>query len=233
MFTISEPTQKLLKNFAGLSNSVLLQPGTAQRAAFGKSVLAIAAFPDAWPKETGIYDLQSFLGVLSLFKAPTIQFDEDGMVITNEPRGSSQVVRYRYSHPSTIRTISDVTLPVDNPAIEFTLSELALSQLKRTALMLKIPNVSIKVDRGVVSLVASDPKIPTSHMFNIDVPASDVKVHRSDFTRSLPLKVEHVSLLLDGAYDVRLSDWKYAHFQHKTTAVAYFLAEQTLTGDSK
>lgn len=227
VFAVSETSQKLLKNIAGLSNSVLLVEGQKQRAAFGSAVLALVEFPEAWPKETGIYDLQSFLGVLSLFSKPAIQFDADAMVITNEPKGAAQTVRYRYSDPTTIRAIPSKTFPTDNPSVEFTLSETALAQLKKTALMLKIPAVTVTVKDGGVTLVASDPKIPTSHTFKIDVPPeSDVKFHKAGYERAIPLSVEHVGLLLEGAYTVSLASWKYAFFQHKTAPASYFIAEQ-------
>jgi hypothetical protein len=95
-FSVNESTSKILRNFAGIQNSVLLQPGKQQTTlAQGKSLFAVATLTDDWPQETGIYDLNTFLGTLSLFAKPTIQFEKSVMVISD---GASKV-RYRMSDP--------------------------------------------------------------------------------------------------------------------------------------
>jgi hypothetical protein len=227
VFAVSDTTQKILKNFSGISNSVLLSEGKRQRTVLqSKAVFAIAEFPEAWPKETGIYDLSMFLGTLSSFDKPTLDFKDDAMVITNADK-SSLSVRYRYSDPSTIMAIGDKTFPTNEPAVEFTLTDFALTGVKKMGALLKLATISIAVKDGNVLLVAADPKNSSSHAFKLEVPKSLVTVHDTKFARTIPFKAEHFNLLLEGNYTVSLSSWKYGYFSNNAVPVSYFIVEQT------
>jgi hypothetical protein len=225
-FSVSSTVQKVLKNFAGISGQILLAEGTTQKTiAQGKSVLAIAELPDAWPQETGIYDLDKFLGILSLDSKPEIEFGEEAMVI----RSGSSSVTYRYSDPSTILVPPGKTLSVNDPAVEFTLSESTLSRLRKVTSMLDLDlivfGVNIVGDEKTVTVCAKDSKNPVSHKANIVVPSEDIVAHR-DFTGDLNFKAEHFNLLMDGALTVHLSKWPYGFFTHKTEPVSYFIVTQ-------
>ena len=226
-FPVSDTTQKILKNFAGISNSVLLLEGQRQKTVLqSKAVFALAEFPEAWPKEVGIYDLGMFLGNLSLFEKPTLDFKDDAFVITHADR-SSLSIRYRYSDPTTIMSIGDKTFPKDNPAVEFTLSAYALSQAKKAAAQNKLETISVTVKDGSVVLTATDPKNSSSHAFAMSIPKSEVTAHDAKYARVIPFKVEHLGLLLDGDYTVALSGWKYAYITNKAVPVSYYVVEQT------
>lgn len=225
-FVVSEITQKLLKNFSGISNSVLLSPGKTQKTVLqSKGVFAIAEFPEAWPKETGIYDLGMFLSTLSQFAKPSLDFKDDAMIVSDTPKGALSV-RYRYSDPSTIMEIGDKKFPTDNPSVEFMLSEHALSQVKKTASLLKLTGVNIIVskDEGV-TLTAHEPKNQTAHTFKLDIPKSEVTFHDKKFERTAPFKVEHLSYLLDGSYKVALAGWKYAYLTHQSLPLSYYVVQ--------
>lgn len=225
-FTVSNTVQKVLKNFAAISGQILLAEGKTQKTiAQGKSVLAIAELPDAWPQETGIYDLDKFLGILSLDAKPEIEFGEEAMTITS---GASSV-SYRYSDPSTILVPPAKTLSVADPAVEFTLSEAVLSRLGKVTSMLDLDlvvfSVSIVGNSKTVAVQAKDAKNPVSHRANIVVPSEDIVAHR-DFTVDMNFKAEHFRMLMDGAYTVSLSKWPYGFFQHKSEPVSYFIVAQ-------
>lgn len=225
-FPVSETTQKILKNFSSISNSVLLLEGQHQKTVTqSKAVFALAEFPEAWPKETGIYDLSMFLSTLSLFDKPTLDFKDDAMVVTNADKVSLSV-RYRYSDPSTIMEIGNKTFPKDEPAVEFTLTDYALSQLKKTAALLKLASINITAKEGVVFITANDPKNSSSHAFRLDIPKSEAVFHDPKFSRTVPFKVEHFALVLDGNYSVGLSSWQYAYMTNKAVPLFYYVTEQ-------
>lgn len=221
---ISETTTKILQNFAGIASSLLLAPGTKQRTmASGKSVLAVADFPEPWPQETGIYDLNAFLGALSLYTKPEVTFEETAMLIKS---GNSRL-RYKYSDPSTILTPPNKVLPTANPKVEFTLFDGALNQLNKSMRMLSLPIVTVSADKGVVTVTAADVKNPASHAFEYTVPASDVKVHDENYVSKLDFKQEHIAMLLAGSYNVAMSTWPYAHLTHSAEPVQYFIVAQS------
>jgi hypothetical protein len=225
-FAVSNTIQKILKNFAGISGSVLLAEGKSQKiVSQGKSVLALAEFPDAWPKETGIYDLDKFLGILSLDSKPEIEFGEESMTITS---GASSVT-YRYSDPSTIIVPPSKVLPTTDPAVEFTLSEAVLSRLNKVTSMLDLDlivfSINVEGDTKTVTVRAKNSKNPVSHTASIVVPSEDIVAHR-DFTADLNIKAENFRMLLDGAYTASVSKWPYVFFTHKAEPVSYYVVIQ-------
>ena len=223
-FAVSDTTNKILRNFAGVSNSILLVEGQVQKTvASGKSVLAIAELPEAWPKETGIYDLGMFLGTLSSFKQPGIEFDDDAMVIS---QGRSRV-RYRYSDPSTILTAPNKSLKTDNPAVEFTLNEETLTRLKKQCSLLQLESVTFSVEDGKVLVRAADPKNPASHAFEHEVEDETITLHDEDYSESRTFKTEYLGMLLDGSYRVALAGWPYGYFVHESEPVSYFIVAQS------
>lgn len=217
---ISETVTKILKNFAGISNSLLVQEGQTQKTmAASKSVLAQAQFPEAWPQQTGIYDLNSFLGTLSLFQKPEISFEKDGMRIAS---GASRVT-YRYSDPSMILTPPNKQLPTASPAVEFDLSERTLGLLTKASSLLSLPIVTVTVENGEIVLRATDAKNPTSHAFEYQVPVKERVINDAEYTHTMQFKAEHLQMLLDGAYKVQMAKWKYGYFVHQTEPVQYYL----------
>lgn len=221
-FKVSKSTSKILKNFAGISNSILLTEGQTQKTIqSSKSVLAVAELPEAWPHETGIFNLNMFLGVLSLFESPEIAFGDDSMTIS---QGKSRI-KYRYSDPSTILVPPSKTLPNSNPSVEFTLGD-ALVQLNKSCSMLELPSIRIRVTAGDVTVEASDAKNPASHTFAYDVPSEEVTLHDASFSTDITFKQEHLAMLLDGNYRVALANWKYGYFVHQSEPVSYYIVAQ-------
>ena len=49
-----------------------------------KNTLAEASVEETFDKEFAIYDLNSFLSVLSLYEAPEISFSEDYLTVSQE-----------------------------------------------------------------------------------------------------------------------------------------------------
>lgn len=219
-FNVSKTTGKILKNFAGISNSILLKEGAKQRTiASTKSILADAVLPEAWPRETGIYDLNTFLSTLSLFDKPAIEFADDAFIIS---QGKSRV-KYRYSDPSTILTPPKKVLPTENPAVTFKLTDAALSQLNKTCAVLQLPAITIVVRDGEVGVRASDVKNPTSHAFEYIVPVEDISLDDKSFSANVEFPNEYLGKLLDGSYQVSLSSWPYGYFKHETEPIAYYI----------
>lgn len=211
---------KILRNFADVSNSVLLTEGRTQRTiASGKSVLAIAELPEAWPRETGIFDLGKFLSTLSLFDSPKLQFNDDAMSIAS---GTSRV-KYRYSDPSTIQTVTErevSKLTKENPAVEFTLPEAVLATLKKMTALLDLADVTIEVGEEIV-VRATDAKNPGSHAFEHVI--ADAKRYNPTYSRTLTFKKEHIDMLLGGTYTVLLANWKWVYFSHQSEPINYFI----------
>lgn len=222
-FQVSDKTQKILKNFAGISNSIILAEGKSQRViAKGKSVLGMAELPEAWPRETAIYDLNRFLATLSIFKNPVITFGDDRMAI----KDAQSRIGFRYSDPTTITAAPSKTLPTNDPQVKFTMTEAALEQLSKAASTLDLDTVSVVVEGGTVVVGAADAKNPASHDYAYEVPESDLITNLPGFERTLAFSTEHVGMLLTGSYEILVSNWNYGFFVHKTEPVSYYIVAQ-------
>lgn len=233
MFQVSETTQKILKNFSGITDHVILQPGTEQRTMLpSKSVLAVAHLPEAWParpsdpKETAIFKLSQFVQVLSVFDSPIIDFKDDAMVVQQEVDKRLRI-KHRYSDPTTIDEVPRKMLPNSNPAVTFTLAQGALNTLKKTASLLNLTDFSVIVENGNVAFRANDAKVPNSHEFDFDVLPADITVNDRSYDRAFRFKREYLGYLLDGDYKVHLAGWKYAYFENTSAPVSYYIADQT------
>ncbi len=223
---ISEPTIKILKNFQSISSQLLLHTGQDQFTGMKDShvLLASAKIAEEWPQETGIFDLSTFLGMLSQFKQPDIQFQSNMMVVSS----GGVRVNYRYADPSLIKVPKVKTLPTDNPGIEFVLNKQLFDSIIKQCLTLKLPYIIMDVASGKVALKGADSKNPLAHGVEFQVPEADVQLHDESIKLVYPFEVDHLTKLLDGGYKVALSSkWKaYAHFTHLTEPISYFSAAQ-------
>ena len=96
MSLLSNDTLNVLKNFATINQGLLFKKGKRLRTlSVLKNVFAVADITDEIPREFAIYDLNEFLGTLSLFSKPDLDFKDDHILIQE---GKAKV-KYFYSPP--------------------------------------------------------------------------------------------------------------------------------------
>ena len=82
---LSDSTLTVLKNFAGINNSILVKEGSQLRTiSVAKNILAEAEIPEDFPRDVAIYDLNQFLNGLSLHQDPNLDFTEDAYISIEE-----------------------------------------------------------------------------------------------------------------------------------------------------
>ena len=70
---LSDSTLAVLKNFAGINNSILVKKGNQLRTiSVAKNILAEAEIPEDFQRDVAIYDLNQFLNGLSLHQDPIL-----------------------------------------------------------------------------------------------------------------------------------------------------------------
>ena len=75
---LSDNTLNILKNFAGINNSILVKQGTQLRTmSVAKNILAEAQIGEEFPRDFAIYDLNQFLNGLGLHQDPDMDFSPD------------------------------------------------------------------------------------------------------------------------------------------------------------
>ena len=97
---LSDNTLTILKNFAGINNSILVKQGTKLRTiSVAKNILAEADIKEDFPRDYAVYDLNQFLNGLSLHQDPDLDFTESSYLSIREGK---RRVKYFYADPNVI-----------------------------------------------------------------------------------------------------------------------------------
>jgi len=212
---LSDSTLSILRNFAGINNSILVKRGNRLRTiSVAKNILAEANLGEEFPSDFALYDLNQFLNVNnSLFRNPELDFTDNGYVVISEGKSKQT---FFFADPNVIVTPpdKDITLPTEDVCFE--LSTEQLDKLLKAAAINQLPDFSAIGRNGKVTLVVRDKKNDTSNNFNIVVGETD-----SEFTFNF--KVENIKIL-PGTYDVVVSQKLLSRFTSKNHDLTYYIA---------
>jgi len=214
---LSENTLNVLKNFSGINQNMMIRTGnTIKTISEARTVLATAHVSEEFPIDFGIYDLNEFIGVLSLVDTPRLAF-KDEYVIVNDSTGRSKV-KYFFSSEDTLTTPQkDLNMPETN--VKFTLTNDTMNKIKRAASTLGHSEVSISGQDGVLSLSVVDSQNMTSNAFSIDVDGDFEK----DAVFNFILSINNLKIL-PGDYEVVISSKLISQFSHTSLDVKYWIA---------
>jgi len=213
---LSKETVGLIKNFAGINSNLLLKSGNKLATISAqKNVMADAVVTETFP-DFGIYDLNEFLGAMSLFEDPELTFNDKWVTI--EQGGNS--IKY-FAAEASVLTAPQKAITFPDPEIEFNMSANMLSMIQRTASVLRSSDVSIVGDGSTMSVVVGDKKNATGNSYNATVGTSDKKF-------KVNLKVENLKMI-PGDYSVSVSSKKISRFKGAGDLVYYVAVEADST----
>ena len=203
---LSTNTVQVLKNFASINqNLVIKEVNEIKTMSAMKNIVAKATVEETFPKQVAIYDLNEFLGCLSLFKNPILTFNDTSVTITEENDGNGDSLEYMYSDPSVVTTPSkDITMPSEE--ISFTLTDAMLSKLSKSAGMIGAPDLLLETNK----LTVRDKKNDSGNCYSPNVDA------KGDGTYKFYFKTENLKLI-PGTYDVTVSQKNISHFKNGKT----------------
>ena len=135
---ISKETLSVLKNFSQLNSNILVRPGNViSTVTPAKNVMAEATIGENFEVEFGIWDLNKFLGTVSLFDSPSFDFSEKSVRISGN---NGSAVTYYYSEPSLL-TVVNKKVQMPETVISFEFTESMFSDLQRAASVLQLPDI--------------------------------------------------------------------------------------------
>ncbi len=211
---LSESTKELLKNFSEINPNLMIKPGKQLKTiSTMKNILATANVSEDFPQDIAIYDLNEFLGVMSLFTKPQFAFDDKSLSIGEE--GTSTKSKYYFADPS-ILTVPQKDVKMPEAEVQFTLTETDLTKVKKAAAMLQLPDISISSKGSDITLSAIDKKNDTANNFSIKVGETNSKFE-------FHFKTEHLKML-PGDYNVSISSKLISNFKHKSKPIQYWIA---------
>jgi len=211
---LTDKTLTILKNFAGINNSILVKQGNQLRTiSVAKNILAEAEIEEDFPREFAIYDLNQFLNGLGLHQDPDLDFSPDSYLTIREGK---RRVKYFYADPNVIISPPEKEITLPSEDIHFQLESSALEKLLKAAAVYQLPDLSAVGEAGVVKLVVRDKKNDTSNEFAVVVGETDKQF-------SFNFKVENIKII-PGAYDVVVSSKLLSKFTNTQHDLKYFIA---------
>ena len=211
---LSDQTLNILKNFAGINNSILVKQGTQLRTiSVAKNILAEAAIDEDFPRDFAVYDLNQFLNGLSLHQDPDLDFSPESYISIKEGK---RRVKYFYADPNVIVSPPEKEITLPSEDVHFQLDSSALEKLLKAAAVYQLPDLSAVGEAGVIKLVARDKKNDTSNEFAIVVGETD-----KEFVFNF--KVENIKII-PGAYNVAVSSKLLSEFTNESLDLKYYIA---------
>jgi hypothetical protein len=208
---LSKETVALFKNFAGINSNLLLKSGNKLATISAqKNVMADATVTETFP-DFGIYDLNEFLGAMSLFDDPELDFQNKYVSI----KQGSMNIKF-FAADATVLTAPQKAITFPEAEINFTVSAAMLSMIQKTASVLRAADVSIIGDGSTITVVVADKKNATGNSFSEPVGTTDK-------TFKVNLKVENLKML-PGDYEVSISSKKISRFKSPSSDLVYYVA---------
>lgn len=207
----------MLKNFSDINMSIEIKKGNLLRTvSVQKNILAQAELEDEFPQDFAIYELNRFLGAVSLFDNPEFQFNGKSANIGT----SKHSVDYVYCDPSMIVTPPENNITFPDPEVKFTLSQDALSQIIKASNVLGTPEISVECESGNISVKALDVNNDSTDTFKVEL--EEKSEHKFRFV----FKTENMKMI-PGNYDVEISSKGISHFSLQGQKLQYWIATES------
>jgi hypothetical protein len=221
--TFSKNTLAILKNFSNLNSNLLVKEGNVIKTITpSKNGMAVATVEETFDTEFGIWDLNKFLGVISLFNNPSFDFGEKSVKIKN---GGSSVVNYYYSEPRLLTVpTKDVVMPPVNICTEMT--ERQFSELQKAASVMQLPDLVFTSDDDNIIAMVCDIADPTSNSYKVTLDTRDIPVPEFTFH----FKMENIKIL-PGDYKINFAKNVVGEFVNKNINLKYWFAMEANTSN--
>jgi gp45 sliding clamp, C terminal len=211
---LSKETYSILKNFAAINSNILIQPGNVLKTvSAGRNIYVEAKIAEEFDVDVPIWDLNKFLGVISMFANPDLEFHDNHVVISN---GRSSVTYY-YSEPSLL-TVPTKELKMPKSSTKFDLDEKDLNEILKAASILQVSDLRLVGGDGQLVISVDDSSQSTSNSFEIVI---DENYTDKDFEGTI--NVSEIKFI-PGSYTVELTDTIISKFTHKSLDLSYYIA---------
>ena len=214
---LSKHTLNMLKNFSDINMSIEIKKGNVLRTvSVQKNILAQAELEDEFPKDFAIYELNRFLGAVSLFDDPELEFNAKSVNIGTTKHSAD----YVYCDPSMIVTPPENNINFPDPEVKFTLTQESLSQVMRASNVLGTPEIAIEGDAGIINIKALDVNNDSTDTFKV------VLDEKTDDKFRFVFKTENMKMI-PGNYDVEISSKGISHWTLQGQKLQYWIANES------
>lgn len=183
---ISKKTLSILKNFSTINQSIVIKPGNIiETISNVKDMFAKVEVEEVFPVQVSIYDLNEFLGVVSLFDDPDFEFTDNQVMI--KEGNQKQVYFYADSSVITQSPENGIVLPsveVTGSLDRDTLVKIAKAASVNASTHITFINGNVKVHNEAVpnsnSFLIED-VVSTEGDYNLSIGVDKLKMVADDY----------------------------------------------------
>jgi len=206
---LSKRTQAILKNFAGINQSIVIKPGnTLQTISNVKDIFAKTEIEETFETQVSIYDVNEFMGVLSLFEDPELEFGTNSVLISQGKMKQT----YYYADSSVITQPPEKGVSLPSTEVKSSLNREQLQSLIKAATFNDAS--SLTFTNGNVKVWNSN--VANSNTFEIEGVCS----HDVDY--ELSISVEKLKMVADD-YEISICAKGLSQFVG-SQGIQYFVA---------
>jgi|TARA_R110000803_G_scaffold42264_10_gene90786 hypothetical protein len=216
---LSDTTTKVLKNFASINPSILLNEGqTIRTISPQKNVLAQAVTDEPITDSMCLYDINQFLNIVESIDDCVINVNSSKAILSNPQNTQNSTVFF--ADPSVIVTPPEKNINVKNEQFTFNLSDKELVKILRMASLCNAEELILQQrNDGTVLCKVTNTANPTSNDFSLVVEATN-----STGETELPATLEVTKLnFIKDTYEVHVYE-KIVHFQG--SIAEYWIAQK-------
>ncbi len=213
---LTDKTKTILENFASINTSLWVLAGTKQKTMnTTRTLLADAVIEEDFPSEFGIYDLQKFLALASLFSDPELTFSTNSVVFSQDNNKAT----FTFCEQKLIKSPpKNKDLTLGNVLVSFQLTSDVLAKLQKAARVLSNKDLVLEGDSENLYLTVKDNKNSSADTFVEIV---------GETTESFIYSFDIDSIkFIPGTYDVQIDDKKIARFSSKDIDLVYWVPTQ-------
>lgn len=215
---LGSETIEILKNFSGIYGSIAIKPGNQLATKTpSNSMLVVASLKDTFPSEVYIYELNKFLGVMSLMNDPELDFAQTHLTV----KSGDHSVFYPYCTPDEVKSPDrdSIAGPV---SVEFEIKADALKKIVQATTVLKLDAIAIIGDDETIALQALHRKEARADTYRIEAGTTDK-------TFKFVLELDLINKLLLRDYTIAVSPKGFVRFTAED--VTYYIAPDRNTSN--
>ena len=210
---LSKNTIAILKNFATINQSVLMEPGNVLRTISpSKAIAAIATIEEEIPNAAAIYELPRFLSVVGALEDPDVDFQDNAFVISS----GKNKVNYFYADPSIIIAPKKKTVDFPKTDVEANLDVDTYERVMKMASAVQLKDIAFCGEDGKFILRALDASE------GVKEDTFDIEIGETDEEFSLAIKAQNFKFITQN-YKVELSRKGISKFTGEN-GIEYYVA---------
>ena len=213
---LSKETFDILKNYSSINSNIFVNEGNVISTISPiKNILSEAHVTETFDVSFGIWDLPKFLGTLSIFNDPELEFHEKYVLISN----GIKTIKYHYSDPKLL-TVPNKKIQMPNIDVSFVISNNELNELKKAASILGVSDLTIhNNENGELFIKVHDKKDVGSNSFILPLDSDEEYLG----TFSLNFLIENLKLV-SGDYKVDIASNIVSQFTNMHSDIRYWIA---------